>query len=351
MCDFVCSFLSSIPCYSSISPSPSTPTTTTTSSAGFFSRNGSNGAGFCFQSAVYGLLSRSRSSFSALVLSLKYMHQTAATLVTPPSMAMMPSADPLSVYRIYVAALVTATKYLEDNTFTNKAWAEITAIPLPQLNLLEMNFLFRLDFNIHVPEQQYSKWLASLLEFTTKGKATTSSAAASPAASPASTPAPSSPMSLPPSPSIRSPSQGVMFVPSPVSISVPVSNMLPPFPGQQQMFCVPSSTASPASSASTPSSWQPRYPSSSPEEILSSLKRKRSFEAVESAGVACRCSGCQVRNPKLVKLADPAAAALSSSPMHHLVPSPLSANGYTQPQTQPRFPQQAFSGMPVLYFC
>ncbi|OAD81343.1 cyclin, partial [Phycomyces blakesleeanus NRRL 1555(-)] len=63
-----------------------------------------------------------------------------------------------SEVRLFTTALVLANKYLDDNTFTNKTWADVSHIPVHELNIMEVEFLSALNYRIHVPHQQFFSW-------------------------------------------------------------------------------------------------------------------------------------------------------------------------------------------------
>lgn len=63
-----------------------------------------------------------------------------------------------SEVRLFTTALVLANKYLDDNTFTNKTWSDVSSIPVSELNIMEMEFLSALDYNIHIPHTLYFMW-------------------------------------------------------------------------------------------------------------------------------------------------------------------------------------------------
>jgi len=128
------------------------------------------------QSLVLGCLTRSKSTFTSVVLGLYYVNlyskATQNTKLT--ANGRIVSLDTFSLYTLFTLGLVCASKYLEDNTFTNKAWSEISKIPLNQINTLEMGFLTILQFNVHINEQRYSQWLNYLLDFVAKSPKQTS---------------------------------------------------------------------------------------------------------------------------------------------------------------------------------
>jgi len=303
MCEFVCAFLSSIPFYGS-SAIVSLP---------------------IFQSTILDLVSRSRASFSALVLSLKYManfaviETSAATAATPRALPTVYTTDPRVLYRLYVAALMTATKYLEDNTFTNKAWSEIALVPLHELNHTEMSFLLRLKFEIHVAEGDYSKWLASLLDFaTSKNSVAVAAASSGSNSSVAGTPtgsAPASPTAFVTDAVRGSSSSSAARVSSRVStMAAPLSPL--PSPPPMASFAAPAPAPRQQHHFYPITTFQQQPETLSPEssaEILSSLKRRRTPEVAADSGSSspspCSCLEClpataaAPRPSKLVKLA------------------------------------------------
>ncbi|KAL4069089.1 cyclin-domain-containing protein [Scleroderma citrinum] len=64
-----------------------------------------------------------------------------------------------SEFRIAVAALMMANKFLDDNTYTNKTWSEVSGIELAEINRMEREFLTGVDFSLHISGKQYASWL------------------------------------------------------------------------------------------------------------------------------------------------------------------------------------------------
>ncbi|CAO3636149.1 unnamed protein product [Cunninghamella blakesleeana] len=98
------------------------------------------------------LLKATQISCACIVVALYYIHR-------------LRSAYPYihasigSEVRLFTTALVLANKYLDDNTFTNKTWSEVSNIPVLELNIMEMEFLSALQYNIHIPYDQFFKWI------------------------------------------------------------------------------------------------------------------------------------------------------------------------------------------------
>ncbi|KAF8880915.1 hypothetical protein CPB84DRAFT_260124 [Gymnopilus junonius] len=50
-------------------------------------------------------------------------------------------------------------KFLDDNTYTNKTWSEVSGIELDEINRMEREFLLGVDFNLYVDKVTYESWL------------------------------------------------------------------------------------------------------------------------------------------------------------------------------------------------
>lgn len=70
-----------------------------------------------------------------------------------------------SEYRLLTVALMLANKFLDDNTYTNKTWSDVTSIPVHDINIMEIEFLSSLNWSLYVSEGQYSEWLEKLTEY------------------------------------------------------------------------------------------------------------------------------------------------------------------------------------------
>lgn len=53
------------------------------------------------------------------------------------------------------ACLMLANKILDDHTYTNKTWSEVSGLPLDVLNGAEVEFLQGLEFDLHVSHTAY----------------------------------------------------------------------------------------------------------------------------------------------------------------------------------------------------
>lgn len=59
----------------------------------------------------------------------------------------------------FTVVLMLASKFLEDTTYESKAWAEYSKIPLSDLNKVEREMMFILDYKLHVSQDYYLEWV------------------------------------------------------------------------------------------------------------------------------------------------------------------------------------------------
>jgi len=62
------------------------------------------------------------------------------------------------VHRILITAVCLAAKFYEDFFYPNLFYAQLGGIPLIELNSLEVEFLFGIDFALHVSSDVYAKY-------------------------------------------------------------------------------------------------------------------------------------------------------------------------------------------------
>ncbi|OMJ19902.1 G1/S-specific cyclin pas1, partial [Smittium culicis] len=59
--------------------------------------------------------------------------------------------------RIFLASLISASKFCLDKSLSNKAWSKITNLPTSNINSLEVSFLTLINFKLFVSQQQFSQ--------------------------------------------------------------------------------------------------------------------------------------------------------------------------------------------------
>lgn len=72
------------------------------------------------------------------------------------------------VWRMLTTALLLGSKFLDDNTFQNKSWSEVSGIPVQELNTLEYEWLSAINWGLYVnldESKDYKAWLANWKEW------------------------------------------------------------------------------------------------------------------------------------------------------------------------------------------
>ncbi|GJN90664.1 hypothetical protein Rhopal_003676-T1 [Rhodotorula paludigena] len=80
--------------------------------------------------------------------------------------------------RMFLAALISASKYLQDRNYSNRAWAKISGLPVQEVNKNERAFLQVVAFQLHLRKEDFERWTARLSTLTASASASSSSAAA-----------------------------------------------------------------------------------------------------------------------------------------------------------------------------
>jgi hypothetical protein len=97
-----------------------------------------------FRKWVHQVLSATRLPSSTIMLSLHYLNDRVAHF--PESV----SSSENQIYRLLAVALILGSKFLDDNTFINRSWSDVTAIKVSELNTLEAKWLEQISWCLHV---------------------------------------------------------------------------------------------------------------------------------------------------------------------------------------------------------
>ena len=60
--------------------------------------------------------------------------------------------------RMFLAALILASKYLQDRNYSARAWSKISGLSTAEINQNEWAFLEAVDWKLHVPEPLFQRW-------------------------------------------------------------------------------------------------------------------------------------------------------------------------------------------------
>ncbi|RUO96075.1 hypothetical protein BC936DRAFT_142668 [Jimgerdemannia flammicorona] len=133
------------------------------------------------------VLRRSRTTYSTLQTALFYLFRVKNAIVTrlreraareletgpTPKIAGQCNEDDLigCGRRMFLAALMVASKYLQDKNYRNRAWAKISGLSVHEINATEIAFLKLIDYNLFVSKPTFDRWYA-LLHSQVAGAAT-----------------------------------------------------------------------------------------------------------------------------------------------------------------------------------
>ncbi|RMZ91914.1 hypothetical protein DV736_g859, partial [Chaetothyriales sp. CBS 134916] len=63
-----------------------------------------------------------------------------------------------SEFRLLTIALMLGNKFLDDNTYTNKTWAEVSGISVTEIHIMEVEFLSNMRYELYASESQWYEW-------------------------------------------------------------------------------------------------------------------------------------------------------------------------------------------------
>ncbi|KAF1953504.1 hypothetical protein CC80DRAFT_140048 [Byssothecium circinans] len=104
-----------------------------------------------FRKWVHQVLCATRLPSATILLSMFYLSTRMHML------GGVPKTDS-HLFRLLTIALVLGSKFLDDNTFINRSWSEVSGIPVADLNLLEMEWLVAIEFKLHRDPSESHGW-------------------------------------------------------------------------------------------------------------------------------------------------------------------------------------------------
>lgn len=69
----------------------------------------------------------------------------------------------LNVHRVVITAILLAAKFFDDAYYNNAYYAKVGGVLVSELNGLEVDFLFRINFSLHVSPDVFEKYKAELV--------------------------------------------------------------------------------------------------------------------------------------------------------------------------------------------
>jgi len=116
-------------------------------------------------------LRRSRTSYSTLQVALYYLILIKShvpkhdfTMIQPADCAMLRSMQ--CGRRMFLAALILASKYLQDRNYSAKAWSKMSGLRTSEINSNERMFLQAVNWELHITDGVFKRWTDVVLRFT-----------------------------------------------------------------------------------------------------------------------------------------------------------------------------------------
>ncbi|KAI4271526.1 MAG: hypothetical protein LQ337_005950 [Flavoplaca oasis] len=125
-----------------------------------------------FRKYVLSVLSSTRLPSSTILLALHYLTARMSMLS---SRGRYPTGR-AQVYHMLTIALLLGSKFLDDNTFQNRSWSEVSNISVSELNTLEVEWLVAISWDLHVDHEDpqgfalwrnhWQRWQAKRVEMS-----------------------------------------------------------------------------------------------------------------------------------------------------------------------------------------
>jgi hypothetical protein len=117
-------------------------------------------------------LRRSRTSYSTLQVALYYLILI-KPVVPKRDFTMEQSGDCpanralMCGRRMFLAALILASKYLQDRNYSAKAWSKMSGLPVKEINANERTFLAKIGWKLHVAKPLFDRWTDVVIKYQT----------------------------------------------------------------------------------------------------------------------------------------------------------------------------------------
>ncbi|KND90879.1 hypothetical protein TOPH_04543 [Tolypocladium ophioglossoides CBS 100239] len=111
-----------------------------------------------FRKWVYNVLSTTQVTQNVIFLALLFIYRL--KMSTPQIKGRAGSE-----YRLLTVALMLGNKFLDDNTYTNKTWAEVSCFAVQEIHVMEVEFLSNMRYNLLASKDEWEDWLVKLASF------------------------------------------------------------------------------------------------------------------------------------------------------------------------------------------
>ncbi|RPB15856.1 hypothetical protein P167DRAFT_551762 [Morchella conica CCBAS932] len=111
-----------------------------------------------FRKWVTTILSTTQVSQNVILLALLFIYRLKKS---NPSVKGKPGSE----FRLLTVALMLGNKFLDDNTYTNKTWAEVSGISVQEIHIMEVEFLSNMRYSLFVSSEDWNGWHTTLGRF------------------------------------------------------------------------------------------------------------------------------------------------------------------------------------------
>ncbi|KAF1835583.1 hypothetical protein BDW02DRAFT_282614 [Decorospora gaudefroyi] len=113
-----------------------------------------------FRKWVATILTTTQVAQNVILLALLFIYRLKQTNPTV-------KGKPGSEYRLLTVALMLGNKFLDDNTYTNKTWAEVSGISVQEVHIMEVEFLSNMRYSLFTSKEKWEEWHGILGKFGT----------------------------------------------------------------------------------------------------------------------------------------------------------------------------------------
>lgn len=116
-------------------------------------------------------LRRSRTSYSTLQVALYYLilikpHVPTHNFTTEQPHDRYSDRALQCGRRMFLAALILASKYLQDRNYTARAWSKISGLNTQEIHENEISFLLAVNWKLHITDAVFQRWTELVLKYT-----------------------------------------------------------------------------------------------------------------------------------------------------------------------------------------
>lgn len=133
-----------------------------------------NGAGVLpLETFINETLRRSKTSYSTLQVALWYLMLLKCQLPNTDFTKEQGQSTCRAMQcgrRMFLAALMLASKYLQDRNYSTRAWSKISGLRVCEINENEMKYLQAIDYKLHITKEAFDQWSRVVLTLSKVSK-------------------------------------------------------------------------------------------------------------------------------------------------------------------------------------